>query len=185
MFEPSAKEPAMTASASSFASAQSAARAPRTLDELVDLEVAELARLYASAATPRLSDVDGDLEGRVLASPLVGPPVAAALRALGHSKRFPWRGKSFTAGETRGEGINRLFTDRIRRFRFETSIGRSYGGDFDALRLDYDLPENPKPIRLIKDEIRELRPSLWLGQAYFMRRGKPKLWLYFALADRA
>lgn len=174
----------MTASASSYASTHSSARAPYTLDALVELDVAELARLYAGATTPRLSNVNGDLEGRMLASPNFGPLVSLAMRAWARSKHFPWRGKSFTAGETRGEGTNRLYAAGIKRYKFETSIGKSYGGEFDALRLDYDLPENPARVRVIKDEIRELSPGLWLGQAYLMLRGKPKLWIYFGLAER-
>jgi hypothetical protein len=84
----------------------------------------------------------------------------------------------------RGEGINRVFTDRFRLFRFETFIGRSKAGDFDALQLDYDLPENPGIIRAIKDEIRELEPGLWLGQAYFHTKRSDTLVLYFGLARR-
>jgi hypothetical protein len=37
-------------------------------------------------------------------------------------------------------------------------------------------------IRAIKDEIREVRPGLYLGQAYFQLRTGPRLVLYFALA---
>jgi hypothetical protein len=110
---------------------------------------------------------------------------AAVVRTLSRWKHFPWRGKSFTAAQTRGEGINRVFTDRIRWFRFETSIGKSRAGDFEALKLDYDLPENPAVIRAIKDEIRMLRPGLWLGQAYILVRGRAELAIYFALAERA
>jgi hypothetical protein len=50
------------------------------------------------------------------------------------------------------------------------------------VQLDYDHPENPWLIRAIKDEIREVRPGLYLGQAYFQLRTGPRLVLYFALA---
>jgi hypothetical protein len=97
---------------------------------------------------------------------------------------FPWRGKSFSPHDTgAGEGINRIFNDRITRYRFETYIGRSRAGDFDALQLDYDLPENPFFIRPIKDEIRQLRPGLYLGQAYLKGRREPHLVLYFGLSE--
>jgi hypothetical protein len=111
------------------------------------------------------------------------PNVASAIRAFAGSKAFPWRGKSFNPkGEISGEGINRVISDRFRLFRFETFIGPSKAGDFDALQLDYDLPTNPPVIRSIKDEIRELEPGLWLGQAYLKTRTRNILWLYFALA---
>ena len=129
--------------------------------------------------------VAGDLRGRMLAWPSLQarPGVANAIRAFAGSKAFPWRGKSFNPkGEISGEGINRVLSDRLRLFRFETFIGPSKAGDFDALQLDYDLPTNPPVIRSIKDEIRELEPGLWLGQAYLKTRTRNILWLYFALA---
>jgi hypothetical protein len=83
-----------------------------------------------------------------------------------------------------GEGINRVGIDRIRLYRFETSIAKSKAGDFDALQLDYDLPDNPGFIRAIEDEIRELSPGLWLGQAYLRIGGQAVLILYFGLSSK-
>lgn len=165
------------------------ARTPRlaVLDSLLDLGVGELERMYASARTPRIGDVSGDLRGRMLAWPSLErrPSLSGALRAFAGSAAFPWRGKSFTPKtEDRGDGINRVVSDPLRLFRFETRIARSRAGDFDALQLDYDLPENPPIIRSIEDEIREIEPRVWLGQAYYRtKRGRRWLWLYFALAD--
>lgn len=158
---------------------------PDTLDELLRLDAPTLAALYRDAAVPSVEDLDGDLEGRMLVGP-VGPRLAAVMRAAGGWKRFPWLGKSFRATSAgRGEGVNRVFTDKIKLFKFETFVGKSRAGDFDAVQLDYDLASNPGVIRAIKDEVRELKPGLWLGQAYAMVRGRPRLALYFALARRA
>jgi hypothetical protein len=63
-------------------------------------------------------------------------------------------------------------------------VGRSRAGEFDAVQLDYDLSPNPFFIRAIKDEIREIGPGLWLGQAYAQIQGKAHLVLYFALSNR-
>lgn len=156
-----------------------------TLDDLLALDAGALGRLYAEARVPRIAEVSGDLRGRMLAVTQLPPSIAGAVRAFAASDRFPWRGKSFTPhGESRGEGINRIFTDSIRRYRFDTFIGPSRAGAFDALQLDYDKPENPFFIRPIKDEIRELRPGLWLGQAWLQLRGQPHLVLYFGLTVR-
>jgi hypothetical protein len=157
---------------------------PTRLDELLGLSASSLSDLYADARVPRLDRVSGALEGRMLAWPGVRGAPARFLRAFAASSRFPWRGKSFAPrGGSGGEGINRVFVDRLRLFRFETYIARSRAGDFDALQLDYDLPENPWFIRRIKDEMRELRPGLWLGQAYWHTARSDRLVLYFGLAS--
>jgi hypothetical protein len=155
-----------------------------TLQWLLELPVSELRAMYAHAKTPRLEDVDGDLRGRMLAWPMLdGHPIAqGALRAFAGSSPFPWRGKSFHGDPKRGDGIKRVFSDRFRLFSIEKLIAKSRAGDFDALQLDYDRPGNPPVIRSIKDEIREIEPGVWLGQAYLQAGGRDRLWLYFALA---
>jgi hypothetical protein len=77
--------------------------------------------------------------------------------------------------------MNRVVLDRWRLYRFETSIGPSRAGDFDALQLDYDNRDNPFFIRPIKDEMRELSTGLWLGQAYLQLPRAAHLVLYFGL----
>lgn len=160
---------------------------PSTLDALLEAGPAALAALYAGARVPRIEDVKGDLRGRLLAIPSIGEPLAALPRALAGSSRFPWRGKSFRVDSSeRGTGDNRVVVDRFHLFRFATFIDKSRAGDFDALQLDYDHPGNPFFIRAIKDEIRELLPGLYLGQAYLQLRGRaPKLALYFGLTRDA
>jgi hypothetical protein len=167
--------------------AHSGASSPvETLDRLLTLSPRELEPLYIGAKVPRLDEVGGDLRGRMLAWPVLteGSAVASFLRAFASSKGFPWRGKSFTPDEHRGEGINRVLSDRFRLFRFETFIGKSRAGDFDALQLDYDLPENPFFIRMIKDEIREIERGVWLGQAWLKTKKSETLVLYFGLANQ-
>jgi hypothetical protein len=155
-----------------------------TLDDLLALDADALEVLYQSARVPRLGDVHGDLRGRMLAPDIDLPaPVASALRAFASTNAFPWRGKSFTPQTAdRGDGINRVISDRWKLYRFETFVGPSRAGSFDAVQLDYDLPSNPFFIRAIKDEIRELRPGLWLGQAW-LNLSQPKLVLYFGLTS--
>jgi hypothetical protein len=154
-----------------------------TLDGLLDLDVQALERLYREARVPRIAEVRGDLRGRMLAVVRLPPLLQRPLRAFAGSSAFPWRGKSFSPkDEHEGEGINRVFNDRLRLYRFETFIGSSRAGDFDALHLDYDNPSNPFFIRPIKDEIREIAPRLYLGQAYLELESKPHLVLYFGLA---
>lgn len=160
------------------------AELPHELDALLDLEVPQLRQLYEQADVPDLAALQGDLRGRMLATTVLPRTIDQIPRAFARSSVFPWRGKSFTPmGSDRGEGINRVFTDRFKKYRFETSIGPSHAGNFDALHLDYDLPENPFFIRAIADELRQLRPGLYLGQAYLRTSKGAKLVLYFGLTD--
>jgi hypothetical protein len=158
---------------------------PRSLDELAALRPGALAELYRSAVTPAVPDLNGDLVGRMLAVPALPGWMFGPLRRFAAWTLFPWRGKSFTSRDgARGDGINRVFGDRKPRrwFRFETHVGPSRAGAFDAFHLDYDNPDNPGPIRAIKDELREVAPGLYLGLAYLMWRKQPRLVLYFGLA---
>jgi hypothetical protein len=173
------------------------AAVPSSLDALLALDVPALDALYAQARVPRLEEVRGDLRGRMLATTVLHGRVAEVVRAFASSSSFPWRGKTFmpdgaSASTTqrgprqvmplRGDGINRVILDRWHLYRFETFIGRSRAGDFDALQLDYDNRDNPFFIRPIKDEMRELSSGLWLGQAYLELNAKANLVLYFGLA---
>jgi hypothetical protein len=173
------------AAAVSFSKTQPAPRASTvaSLDALLTLGVPELEALYAGARVPKLEDVKGDLRGRLLATTVLGGRAARAVRNFASSDVFPWRGKSFMPKDSlRGDGINRVVRDRWRLYRFETFIGRSRAGDFDALQLDYDNRDNPFFIRAIKDEMRELSAGLWLGQAYLQLPHGAHLALYFGLA---
>lgn len=161
----------------------------RSLDDLAALSCPALAELYAHAAIPTLPDLNGDLRGRMLAVRGAGRLLFALLRGFAAWRRFPWRGKSFwaRAEASRGDGINRVLGDvRPRRwFRFETFIGRSRADGGRAFQLDYDNQDNPFFIRAIKDEVRQVAPGLFLGQAYVVWFGKPRLVLYFGLSLNA
>ena len=50
-----------------------------------------------------------------------------------------------------------------------------------CVRLDYDLAVNPGAIRAIHDEVRQVRPGLFLGPAMLKRADAPRLVLWFAL----
>lgn len=154
------------------------------LDDLLSFPIPTLERLYAEASVPTLTDIEGDLVGRMLEVCDLPSRLKPLIRRWAGSKRFVWRGKSFRPlAPTVGRGINRVVSDRVKWYPFLTHVGPSRAGDFDAVQLDYDLPENPFFIRAIKDEIRELRPGLFLGQAY-LNFETPYLALYFALEQR-
>lgn len=152
------------------------------LDALGRLGAGALVRLYRHARAPRsLADLAKTERGRLLA---LAPPFDRAqplLRKLASSPLFPWLGKRFDAhGDVVGEGKNRFkLLGELGAFRVR------YGGSvLDSERcavLDYDLPENPAPLRLVMDELREVRPGLFFGPAFVRTRTEPKLVLFFAV----
>ncbi len=158
----------------------------RTLDDLARLGARELRELYAAGSVPdSIAALDGDLVGRMLA--VVRLDRGAPLRVIAAGARarlFPWAGKSFHAdNETTGMGINRVKLAGTRRlFPFATRVGPSVLDDEPAIILDYDQPENPMPIRMIHDEVREVAPKIFLGPAAVKRsKGRPVVVLWFAL----
>jgi len=164
-----------------------AVRAARTLDDLAKLDASELREIYGHGTVPEsLAVLDGDLVGRMLAvRKLDRGGSLRGIATFSRSKAFPWEGKSFRHdNETTGTGINRVKLPGGTRklFPFATRVGASIVDDRDTVILNYDQPENPKAIRLIHDEIREVAPKLFLGPAAFVRKfGRPTIVLWFAL----
>lgn len=163
------------------------AASPRAhrLDDLLHLDHAALTALYERATLPRLDAISGDLRGRMLAVPAVPSLVSALPCAWARTRSFPWRGKSFAPhGSERGQGDNRVALDAIHLFRFETFAGPSRHDGAPAVQLDYDHPGNPFFIRRIEDEIRELSPGVYLGQAWLrLGPGRTHFVLWFGLED--
>jgi hypothetical protein len=179
----------MAMAASELAISGTTSVAPSRLDDLLRADAETLRSLYVGGSTPKIGDLSGDLRGRMLA--LVAAPrwLFWWARAWARTRFFPWLGKSFRtegpAADERGTGINRVFNHRTRWFRFDTFIGPSRAGAFGAFQLDYDNSDNPFFIRAIKDEVRQIGPGLFLGQAYLKTRKREILVLYFGLERTA
>lgn len=155
----------------------------KRIDDLQELTPEELMELYRAGSTPRLGDLDGKLSGRMLAVPRVQDPrVRRFLSRFARSGAFPWQGKTFDSQTPQhGHGVNRLFGNRVNLFRFETSVGPSRAGAFDAVHLDYSHSQNPPLVRDVKDELRLVSEGLWLGLAYLRLRDDDHLACYFAI----
>jgi hypothetical protein len=157
----------------------------RTLDDLAALDVATLEALYRGGTVPAsLHALDGSPRCRMLA--VRGLDKGAAyrrLRAFAASESFPWAGKSFEAkSDDEGSGINRVrWFGGKRWFPFSTRVEPSAIDGAPCILLDYDAPPNPAPIRMIRDELREVAPGLFLGPAMLdTKKSEPKLVLFFA-----
>jgi hypothetical protein len=161
------------------------AAAPRSLDELAALDVATLEAVYRRGTVPAsLHALDGSPTCRMLSVRyLDAGPVFSALRGFARASVFPWAGKSFAAqDDAAGTGINRVRLGGDRRwFPFQTRIEPSAIDGAPCILLDYDLEANPRPIRMIRDELREVAPGLFLGPAMLdTGKGDPRLILFFA-----
>lgn len=171
------------------------------LDRPLGLE--ELEACFA-AGTPARGLI-GERRGRVLAVTIgygVDVPFEALMRAW-----MPWRGKTFSreAPEGRnlfsgggGRALRILFPryhevhedDRLgtTAFRFATSIGPSETAPgLEVLRVDYrDIAQNPSfPIRRILDEVVQVQPGLWLGQALVLWGGRLRRAAWFSLETQS
>jgi hypothetical protein len=175
--------PATTTVASNIPVPVSASRPLRRLDGWLDADHHELAAIYRDAQAPRVESIAGDLRGRMLAIVALPGWLTRGPRAWAKTRSFPWRGKSFwPVSEGAGEGKNRVLSDRWMLYRFTTKVGPSLDDGRDAVLLDYDHPDNPFFIRAIEDEIREVEPGLYLGQAWLRVRGRKHFVLWFGLA---
>jgi hypothetical protein len=145
----------------------------------------ELDTLYRKAKRPAtLADLNGDGQGAMLAwhTPRSGP-FASLLRAMGTSSVFPWKGKTFRAHDSTGEGINRVSLFGKRQwFPFVTRFDASFLDGKPTFVLDYGSRQNPPLIKQIVDEVREVAPRLYMGPAALKVGGKPRHVLFFAVS---
>lgn len=158
---------------------------PRGLDELAAMGVGALTELYREARAPEsMRGLDGDPVCRMLAVRGIDRGAGAGvIRRLARASRFPWIGKRFEATSDReGRGINRVrLAGEHTWFPFDTRFEPSAIDGEPCVFLDYRLPANPAPIRMIRDELRELETGLMFGPAMLQTESGPaRLALYFA-----
>jgi hypothetical protein len=101
-------------------------------------------------------------------------------------KQTPWLGKSFVARDNLGFNIFMAKSAPLLKtmMPFYKKFSQSPNGDTDAfyfqtraeaglkdketdvIKLEYDAPENPFPVRIILDEIVEIAPGQFLGKIH-------------------
>jgi hypothetical protein len=174
---------------------QSSTNRPRTLG---GRSTAELEGLFARGASPEPA-LDGRYEGALLHLTLA--PGADVLFEGLLRLWLPWLGKRFDAASASGENVFDMSAYRAgerltpaafrawwpedvssyRALRFTTSVAP--GGldpGLEVLRIDYDLAENPPPLRSIVDELVAVQEGVYLGQA-ILRRGGGRRLAWFTL----
>jgi hypothetical protein len=118
----------------------------------------------------------------------IAPGVTPIAQAIA-GRWLPWRGKRFDATTQTGintftsdsyapahllwpayRGYEEKQADTYRAFRFRTNIGPARGDPrLQVLRLDYNLPENPRlliGVRRVLHELVQVAEGLYLGVAY-------------------
>ena len=152
------------------------------MHDLVKLSRRELDGIFLSAQTPTMEELNGMVNGSVLAGLFaLNNRLVRIFLNLGW---FVWRGKIFeTAGENEGRGINRFKIGPFRflRYRCATRITGPLVGTTDVFCLNYDLPGNPWYIRRVRDDIKKIDNGLFLGTANFRSFGKYRFTVYFLL----
>lgn len=157
-----------------------------------------LAGLFARGAPPE-PELDGRYRGALLGAD-AAPGLNAVLDGL-LSLWLPWLGKRFDAAAGVGENVfdrsafeaGKLLTPSryrawwpedatsFRALQFATSTGPSLlDPGVQVLRIDYDRPGNAPRIRRILDELVEVEPGVYLGQALWRRAGSHRL-VWFTL----
>jgi hypothetical protein len=176
-------------------------------------EVRDLFRFDRGAALTELEDIfeeadypypllDGRYSGQIVATTL-GQITDSAARLL-MNVWMPWKGKSFDIETctganilTRGgarlgrglfptyRGMTRDSGERYLGFQFSLSYGASrINSDQDVLRIDYDLPHNPGPVRKMLDELVEIGEGYYLGRSLLRRAvNKVQCLHYFTLSE--
>jgi hypothetical protein len=169
---------------------QSSANRPRTLQ---GRSAAELEGLFARGAAPD-PPLDGRYDGALLHMTL--PPGAGFVFERLAGLWLPWLGKRFDAAAQSGENVFDMSAYRTgerltpaayrawwpedvssyRALRFRTSLGAgALDPGLEVLRIDYDLADNPPPLRRIVDELVAVQPGVYLGQAIWRRAGSHRL----------
>jgi len=143
---------------------------------------AGLDALFASLPAPAPADLAGDLRGvQIDLAGLERLPRAlrAGILAVLRARGGPWRGKRL-AGE---RGTNLWGIGPVRRTfaQFRVATVQSVDGTGPCLQLDYDVPENPLPLRGILGELRTLGPGLFLGRMHYRVGSGRACLLYFTL----
>ncbi len=164
--------------------------------------LAALDDIFRCGSAPRPAP-DGRQRGELVALD-IAPGLTGLLGAL-TERWLPWQGKVFDAAASRGDNIftrdsyaparvlwpfHRRYRDdgpdTYRAFDFRTSVGPSrQDADLDVLRLDYNLPTNPRAIitiRRVLDELVQVADGYYLGKAYVRWYwGSWSMVAYFAL----
>lgn len=152
---------------------------PRTLGAMTRTELdAFFAGLPATDAGSLRGRYHGALCGVIGIDRLPARP-RELVYALLRTPLNVWRGKAFEGDR----GANRwgVGEGQLAFAAYRLLPGTAHDGTGPCLLLDYDVPENPLPLRAILGEIRQLGPGLHLGRMTWRAGRSVGCALYFTL----
>jgi len=129
----------------------------------------ELKAAFVNAGDPDLSDLTGEY--------IVNIVILPGYRAFIHRKVF-------YTDSGKVLGYNLLFHKTWGHFSVEEGAATA-PDSLNVAVINYNRPENPFPIRRIRDHIRCVkREILYIGRANYLLYGKPRFLGYFTLEKR-
>ena len=137
------------------------------VSELLTMRPRELDALFASSPSGAIPE--GDARGTAIIGP--GTPVAGPL--AGVARALLWQGKVFDPAK--GELRNKVTPAGVKAVRAKVYADASWHDGKEAIILDYS--KTSRLAHWIRDEIRTVGPSTYLGLVYW---GHTRL-LHFAL----
>ena len=131
-----------------------------TKADLLRMSQRELDDLYRGVGEPG-GVPSGNTEGTVAVLP--GRRFAAPVRFL--VRLIAWQGKVFDPDSS--TLVNNILPPRLRLIRAQVYRGASWLDDGESTILDYS--KSSRVAWFVRDEIREVAPSLWLGKVFVGR----------------
>jgi hypothetical protein len=128
--------------------------------QLLEMSQRELDELFA--ASPAGEIPQGETNGTAIVAPDTHVTGAAARVA----RLVAWGGKVFDPDK--GELVNKIGPLGLRRIRANVYRGESWFDGKECIVLDYS--QTSTLARAIRDEVRQIGPTLWLGQVFWERR---------------
>ena len=159
------------------------------IDDFLKMTDLELDDLFMGGECPKISDLDGPYEGRVLSGASF-PVNNLDIIGLVNLPWLPWKGKVFTVvDDEKGKGLNRLDIAGLYQFElfeFQSFIDASIFDDANCYVLDYNIDGegNIPCIKRVRDEVRKVNDNLFLGRANAKINGLQQFVLYFALRPK-
>lgn len=128
--------------------------------QLLGMSQAELDELFS--ASPAGDIPRGDTKGTAI----VAPDTHVTGMAAQVARLLAWSGKVFDPDK--GDLVNKIGPLGLRRIRAKVYRGESWLDGWECTVLDYS--QTSTVARMIRDELRQVGPGLWLGNVFWERR---------------